>query len=808
MQLPQPYLYTSPYMMGLVDRAQMVPHEGPLTDIVYGYHTLWIAEVPFIPTFISQTSGDFDIAASNRITHAMQRQIRFLYDLAKSREHLSTFELRLVSWPQAGNIARVGIAFLGKIFHPQEDISRHLALELWNKFSAIFPREAPFSYPLVPVIEGDNGTTGQTHTFSEWYQPLSSANVTRPGCLVELRKYEDWPTIRDVGGTLHARDYIPHPFIAALDYSSMARLFETLARQQKTNIVSITLRPQRITDQEVVILHELAGWYQRVCRGDAKLDNPLIEVLKELKSDVFEAYLGTRAELGKNVYESLVREHRSLFTVRLQVIGDPYVENDLIEALGSEVMANAGSAYPSRWTRVEPDSEEDRQWASFNSQWLEFARWGITPIIQKVPSLIRLRHLATVSEVAGAFRLPIAPRSGGVAGITVRDEPFGLPTNIFSSSHNTHFTMGRLLDRGVPTDLPCMLTTKDISKFTYLFGEASSSRDQVLRSILQGMTKYGIPWALIRKKGASHAGLAAGLPVHYLHIDTQQINSPCPFQAFLPPPGVSLTNFLDALVRIFTAVFQLDASTAIILRQALTDIYTQAGWTGQESTAFRLSELADNLNTALQRHNTNQDLLRALQTRCILPLRDLAISLENICSSAPGQNFRLSAPLIVDIGWIGSDTSQTLIQGCLWSWLALAYSVKDPGAETMIRGVIGIEDAHAIFGQNQYASQILPGFSNVPLASSLPAPTSTLARMLVNTNVGMILLDDRPDLLDREVSHKQGTLLLTHNSNEEALNNVASLIGLSERERDRIRRLTQGETVIVRSGSEPILVTL
>ena len=791
MQLPQPYFYTSPRMIGMVDRPQMVPHEGPLADPVYGYHTLWIAEVPFIPAPVGESHGDFDQAASNRVKYAMQRQVRFLYDLAKSREALSTFELRFVSWPRPGGFSQVGIAFLGKTFHEDEAISRRLAAGLWNQFSALFPREAPFSYPLVPVTEGDSSLTGQTHTFAEWYQPISIDNITRPGSLVELRKYEDWPTIRDVGGTLHARDYISHPFVAALDYSAMARLFETLARQQRICIVSITLRPQRLTDQEIAILHELAGWYQRVAKGEEILDNPLVEVLREFKSNVFEASLSARAELGQSVYQNLVREHRSLFTVRLQVIGDPVVENDLIEALGSEVMANAGSSYPSRWTRVEPQDEREFYWSRFNLQWLEFARWGISSRVRQAPAIIRLRQLVTVSEAAGAFRLPIAPSGGGLAGIAVRDEPFSVSSTAFNVQSDLSFTIGNLHDRGVPTDLPLTLTIDSLSGFTYLFGSSGKSQDEALRGILRGATKYGLPWVLIKQQGRDKTHITEGLPVSYTAVDTLKSQQVCSIQPFLPPAGIPLAAFLDALLRVFTAAFHLDAATTPVLRHALMEVYSSAS----NSETFNLATLVAKLDRAIQQESAPAALTDALHTQCILPLQDLAMTLGASYSLSGTTDGPLTTPLVVELGWIGSDTSSAIVQGCIWIWCALALSMQAASPDHDLQGLVAIENVRTLFGagaQEQNSS----------------ASLSSLAQMFVRAGVGTLLIDDRPDLLDKGMIHQPGMTIFTYNAHETAVDDIVARLDMSKREKARIRRLTRNEAVIARSGAEPVLVTM
>lgn len=792
MQLPQPYLHTSPRTVALVDRQYMGPSEGVIVDSVYGYHTLWAAEVPFIPAHVGKNAGDFDSETTNRLTQVLQRQVRFLYDLAQSREHLTTFELRFVSWPPPEGLARVGIAFLGKTFHTDERTSWQQALGLWDKFSAIFPREVPFSYPLVPVRHFDETVSGETHSFKEWFEPIPFEQLNTAQTIIELRKYEDWPTIRDVGGVLHARDYIPHPFVAALDYSALSRLLETLARQQQVSMVAITLRPQRLTDQEVVILHELAGWYQRAARGEVSVDNPLVDVLKELKSDIFESYTRARAGLGHKVYDDLVREHRSLFLVRLQVIGTPFAQDDLVEALGSEIMANAGSAYPSRWTRVEASPDELR-WARFNLQWLEFARWGISRLVQQDRRIARLRCLATVQEAAGAFRLPVAPATGGIAGLEVRDEPFSLG-NTTVTGRQPGFKLGILLDRGIPTDVSCVLPLKALAEIVQVFGEASEARESALKHILGGMQAPGIPWILIHRAGSSATRLAQQLMACHLSVDETKDMS-CwkswGIQPFLPPPGVPLVKFLDALLRVFMAVYRLDTSASTLLRQALIETYQDAGWTGQGiGRMIDLNALAAHIEAVAQHPYTPSEIAATLCTRCALSLRDLAATAANVLDAPYTPALLLTKPLVIEVGWLGSDLSNTLIRGCLWTWFTLALASL-PTTEQVLQGVVGLDEAHTFF-------------STVAPSPGSASPVASLVQS--GTSIGTLLIDDRPDLLDSAITGRAAITILTRNGNLSTLECTATLVGASERQRMRIARLSPSEAVVAMHGIPPLLI--
>ncbi|HZO71764.1 MAG TPA: hypothetical protein VFB60_06140 [Ktedonobacteraceae bacterium] len=790
MQLPQPYLYTSKRMVAIVDRAQMAPMEGLIADSVFGYHTIWAAEVPFIPAQVSEWGGNFDVASSNRLQQFLQRQIRFLYDLAQSRDHLATFEMRLISWPQMHGPTRVGVVFLGKTFHPDPTSSQQLALGLWDKFSALFPRESPFSYPLVPVMPSNAAIAAQSHSFEEWFCPLPFEQLAGPNSIVELRKYEDWPTIRDVGNVLHARDYIPHPFVAALDYSAMARLFETMARQQQITMVAVTIRPQRLTDQEVVILHELAGWYKRAPYEEpaAVTHNRLIQQWRELRGDSIETYKQTRAELGRKVYDELVREHRSLFLVRLQVVGDPIAQDDIIEALGSEVMANAGSTYPSRWTRVEAASPEEFQWARFNLQWLEFARWGVSPLIQRDRRIIRLRQLATVSEIAGAFRLPVAPHKGGLAGIDVRDEPFTLPATA-PGEFDERSVLGLVMDRGVPTTVRLSLPLSEQTALLLILGDASADRETVLRQLL--LAYEDMPWILLRRAMTSGQGLAQRLSSHYMLLDNAA--TPLPFHPFLPPPGVALKPFLDALLHVFLAVGALENATLPLLRKTLYETYQREAWLDQEACSrLDLSLLSAQIEAAAQHSTLPLQLAQALRTGCALPLQDLDLTATQFFPKAslvqPQDGLK---PVVIDVSWLGSDLTNMLLYGSLWVWYSLALSAM-PAVTSSLRGIVAVEDAHVLFRNT----------------SSWQTALASLIQANAQKGVATLLIDDRPELLANEITNNASASIITGIKTRTAQDAVSTIIGASANQRARLTCLRSGEAIVKLQNMAAIQIAL
>jgi hypothetical protein len=810
MQLPQPYIHTSERMVAIIDRAQMAPWEGIVSDAIFGYHTFWAVEVPFIPVQVEE-EGKKD--AAERFQQMMQRQQRFLYDLAQSREHQATFEMRLIARPQANGPTRVGIAFLGKTFDVDAKISRQAALGLWDKFSALFPREAPFSYPLLPVEQYETRDDRAAYGFKDWFLPLPLQKLSDSQTIVELRKYEDWPTIRDVGGVLRTRDYIPHSFIPASDHTALARLFGTLARQQQIAIVAMTLRPQQLTDQEVVLLHEFAGWYRRASERTEDVEeaekgkggplppdrlhvnNRYIKRWRELNSGSVCAYQETRAEVGRKLYNELIREHHSLFLVRLQVIGIPVAPDDVIEALGSTIGLDleAEKAHGGRWSRMVPQSPDELYWAGFNAQWLEFARWGISRIIQVDRRLLRFRQLASISEAAGVFALPLGIGAGNLAGIEVRNEPFPLPVTL-PVEHDARCVLGKILDRGIPTAFSLSLAPSLRAHLLQIFGSTGASRDHLIYTLFAARTDQ--PRIFLSMDNTNGRALAERLFARYIALDSKAPEGTLACFPFLPPPGVALSRFIDALLRVLLVICALDASATPFLRQVLTEVYHRLGWTKSDVDQPRdLAVLAAEIDVvAQQQKGFPSRVTIALRQRCAPLLRDLALTAGHLFRSTPASPMALEESQVITIGWLWGESNSVLLAGCLWAWYALALTEQAGRAEAtepagVPRGLLGLAGAHSLL-----AAPAGSGIS--PLASLLSSAT--------RAGVGLVLVDDRPDLLDPEIAREAGATLVLPNTMLSAQEHLAALLGVSTSQRGRLTQLSEGEAVVQIRDVDPV----
>ncbi len=767
-----PYLFTSDLEKAAVDQEQIEP-KNPLTKMVSGYHTLWIAEVPFIPAMNSDNK-DFGYVAQQRLEVILKRQKRFLSDLSRYQEYQTTFELRFVAWPQKHGIAHIGLAILGKVFHPDRRASRQHALKLWQHFEALFPSEPPFSYPLIPIQLKSHKQDQQRYSFMQWYQPVPFDQLTSSS-LVELRKYEDWP-IPLLTGLQYIYDYLPHSFEPALDYSALSRLLAILVEQQNSAVVSITIRPQRLNTLEIPMLYMLLGWNQQLLTGNRTYENqttpsPFQILAKQLglPFDISVLHFKQRAALGCEIYESLLQQWQTLFLTRLQVIGIPQAERALVEALGSEIVANVNHPIPRLWSTVSPTNADELDQARFNTQWLEFSRWGMT--YDAPLPLTRLRQFATVDEVFGAFRLPIAS-GNGLPGLAVRDEPFALPA-AYVPSYPDGLIVGTIQDRGMPTTIPCYLPKQGL---LCLFGESKEAQSLILQDVLKGIR----PLLGIFLSAQCPLPLLEGRhQIQHLTLDLT-FRSQVPVSPLLIPVGRSPASLFNLWTSVLATLLHFDASSAALLHLVSIQVSEQytSDWT--------LATFVQHLHDFLQKHN--QSALNNI--RCLLmPLTELlspwlSLALDRISSSLSSET-----SLLIHLTGATGTLSESLLAGLLWSWCTLAFAPCHNQSQQIPRGFFALDSAHVVLGHT----------------------SSTLSRQiseLLRHGGTCLLIDERPDLLNEQLISNASAILVTACQSAQVYRHIANQLALSHADMLRMQRLSNNEAIISVPQQNTLLIDL
>lgn len=785
-----PYIFVSQRSFARIDFEPIPPRHGVRTESVAGHHAIWAATIPFIPAFAlaDQEAATFGLDASKRVQWLFIRQMRFLYDLAQITNHQSTFELRFTAHPRADAEPQVGIALLGKSFAGDPQTARQVAVAQWERVRALFPSEAPYYYPLEPVIErGDahtppssaSGASGEVGGFAHWFAPISDAQLDSGAAdILELRKFEDWPVQPFMGQSHLDLDYIPHAFVPPIEYTGMARLLDTMTRQREPAYVGITLRPQRLFPREEVQLSRLADWYALAANGDIINLNPVIVAQRKAGIGEYDAYFRQRAERGRQIYTILSRERQALLLVHLRVVGAPAALPGLIESLGSELVVNSGATYPSKYEVLAPQNAQEKEWARFNARWLEMERWRESAPLQRAPDLQRFRFFVSVPEAVAAFRLPTAPPNSTLRGVPVRDEPFASPP--VSAPRPDDLTgLGQLTDNGAVLPEAFRLPRAALARGVALVGNDSPFRSELLATLAVELAATSAPLVIIGPaqapslravldalEGADH--LASVTPVE-------------PLRFLCPPSGAALAEWADVTAQLIALAFDVPSAYRSLARMALRQAYAGANASRWPAT----DGLIEQIESVFAEQSADHDAMLAGR-RVVMGLRELAM--DQAPHAAPQQLASQSSPLALTLSPSALVEAVTLGVGMaiVNASALLASASSSSSAASTPRATLMLLDLPASRGAERL----------------MTAYTQTLGPLLAQaraTDVALILATDQPQLVSH-LAADAPVLAATSLADSAALTEWARRLFLSQREEARFRILHADEAIWRRDG--------
>lgn len=321
-------------------------------------------------------------------------------------------------------------------------------------------------------------------------------------------------------------------------------------------------------------------------------------------------------------------------------------------------------------------------------------------------ALQRLTRLATIDETR-TFFLPLG-RLSEIRGLQMQGAvsvPVTLPDEMLGNQGSSVF-IGRQEQTGRDVYLPI----DDITRHGCIVGKPGSGKTTFALGFLYRMykRKQSIPFLVIEPAKKEYRTLMQCIPELQVFTPGETTVSPMQMNMFLPPPGVTLEEYLPCVDQIFSMSFSMtsllkDAYTKVIRR-----CYNRYGWMDDSTrdTAgveyFGLHEFIQEFRTytretfyeAESRNNVENSGVVRLQKM----LETNPVMFDTI--RTPDYGRLLSAPTVIELDAISDPEQKSLVMAILIVNL-MALIRKRTDYTGKIRNIIMIDEAHVILDADE-----------------------------------------------------------------------------------------------------------
>lgn len=703
-------------------------------------------------------------------------------------------------------------------FHFCPDLSKGIQgrLKVWIK---VLAEETDLSLVDTMVLNGP---------VAEFYQPETG---NRDEEVMSL----DWNKFSFVAEVVRRVDlvksYVPHeentrvpngpyktiiPFVAKEDNNYIA--LDRLLSDFKTEVYAeIIVKP---TETEIDIQTIYAGIYNLALINESIFHEP---------KDNTEKYRRDFGFMKDHFAENVLREYEDFaenmikpqveFTLR--IFGEKPQDVQLVASTMAECAFDEGKY---RIIKLNKGNDQFDKIVLLGIDSVIDYEWQHSPQVNK--AIRKFSRMASVEEIAGLFRLPVAANTSprtirmhtdpDILKIDSKSGKF-LPSILIGddieSGSNRHrkFDVGlkELFDKPSDDYIEHRLKLDILKKHMFICGVPGSGKTTAAFNILIQLHRLGIPF-LVLESAKTEYRILKRLKEHKdpvlkefgnsirIYTPGNEFLSPFRFNPLAFPEGISADEHMNNLMNCFQAAMSIPEDTPLpaLLGKAIEEVYENYDHSNPpylENLVTKVKEIMDSPDLGYD-SEVKGNLRTAIEVR-LSPLVSKKRSIGKIFSKS-GTHFdikdMMSHPCIIEMDSLNTEQSNLLTLFILTSLREYIKSTRRSGSD--LTHVIILEEAHNVVG-------------NIPEGADPGDPRKKAAdyvtRMLAELRAlgeGMVIADQLPSTVAAAVIKNTGTKLAHRLTSKDDREEIGYTMLLGGAELEDFARLRVGESFYYTEG--------
>jgi hypothetical protein len=373
------------------------------------------------------------------------------------------------------------------------------------------------------------------------------------------------------------------------------------------------------------------------------------------------------------------------------------------------------------------------------------------------------------------------------------------------------FTLGCIVDQGIERkENKVRLDLKSLTQHSFVTGSTGCGKSETVYALI-GQIRVTSPqtkFLIIEPAKGEYKNVFG---TEHIFGTNPLVSNLLKINPFRFPKGVHVLEHIDRLIEIFNVCWPMYAAMPAVLKEAMLNAYEDCGWdliNSKNSYSHELFpnfvDLLNELVLVINNSSYSEEVKSNYSGSLITRVKSLANGIigEIFSGNELGDKMLFDENCIVDISRIGSQETKSLIMGILIMRLQEYRSSCDLKANSDLRHVTILEEAHNILKRTSQ-EQSMEG-SNVA-GKSVEMISNAIAEMRTYGE-GFIIVDQSPGAVDISAIRNTNTKIIMRLPEGDDRKVAGKSAAMKDFQIDEIAKLPTGVAVVYQNDwEEPVL---